>query len=89
LFNEYPAHLHINCHPSSRGKGVGSELLKHFFYKLKKIDSVGCHVVTTTSSLNVSFYKKNGFNFELEKQYNNSPLLFMGRRVSDMVGFIS
>ncbi len=78
-FKLYPAHLHINCHPDARSKGVGSILLDHFFANLRLENVIGCHIVTSAKSQNISFYKKNNFSFCIERLYKNSSLLFMGR----------
>ena len=57
-YNDYPAHLHINLHPTSQGMGVGSRLMQ---YGLSRARVKGIHLITMENSRNVSFYLKNGF----------------------------
>lgn len=79
LFEKYPAHLHINCHPDARGKGVGSALIEEMVMRLKAERICGVHLITSNTQRNVSFYQRNGFDFELERDWKGFPLLFMGR----------
>jgi GNAT superfamily N-acetyltransferase len=60
-FTNYPAHLHINMHADSRGKGLGSLMLQAFEAKLIKMNVSGVHAITVTGDRNVSFYKHNGY----------------------------
>lgn len=78
--DNFPAHLHINCHASSRGKGVGSKLLKACFKKLKESGISGVHIVTDPDAPNVNFYYKNDFKFQQTKALKNTSLLFMGKK---------
>lgn len=80
LFETYPAHLHINFHPDARGKGLGTILINHFENELKKREVRGLHLITSQSARNVSFYKKAGFNYALEREFNGSFLYFMGKK---------
>ena len=79
LFQKFPAHLHINAHPDARGQGVGSKLISHFCEVLKKRGVKGVHLVTSPDSRNRGFYRKNGFDFEVEREFKGHKLLFMGR----------
>lgn len=83
LFNDYPAHLHINCHHESRGLGVGAQLIETLVEKLKQQSISGLHIMTGPGSANRSFYKKLGFDFESQLDFSGSPILFMGKRLSD------
>jgi GNAT superfamily N-acetyltransferase len=73
-FLEFPAHLHINCHHSSRGLGVGRLLVKTLLDQLSKEGVKGLHIMTGTESENRHFYLKLGFLHQLER--NN--ILLMG-----------
>ena len=79
LFNEYPAHLHINFHPDARNRGLGSHLVNFFFNECKKEGINGVHLITSPDSKNVSFYRRLGFDHEEKREFNNSTLLFMGK----------
>lgn len=74
-FKTYPAHLHINCHESSRGMGVGKELTLTLIEQLKAQGVKGLHIMTGPASDNRAFYVKLGFNFEQTK----NSILLMGR----------
>ena len=83
LFKDYPAHLHINCHHESRGMGLGSQLVRALEGKLRAEKISGLHIMTGPDSLNRSFYKKLGFDFESELPFRGTPILFMGKRLSE------
>lgn len=77
-FKTYPAHLHINCHESSRGQGVGKLLVEKLWQQLVSEGSIGLHIMTGPESENRKFYQKLGFGFELV----NKGILFMGKGLS-------
>ena len=79
LFNDFPAHLHINFHPDARGKGMGSLLVKHYIDFLRFNSIPGVHLVTSPDAPNVSFYDRLGFTHTHIREINGSPLLFMGK----------
>lgn len=76
---KYPAHLHINCHHESRGRGIGSLLIEELEKKLKSLNIVGLHIMTGEDSLNRKFYQKAGFDFEAVESFRDSSILFMGK----------
>lgn len=76
-FKTYPAHLHINCHESARGLGIGRKLMQSLLEQLKAQGVKGLHIMTGPDSENRAFYTKLGFNFE---EVRNSILL-MGIRL--------
>jgi ribosomal protein S18 acetylase RimI-like enzyme len=78
LFDIYPAHLHINFHPQSRGRGLGSLLIRHYVSSLKSIKLHGLHLVTSRDAQNVSFYERLGFSFTEGRKFNEMELYFMG-----------
>lgn len=78
-FNQFPAHLHINCHLESRGKGVGGQLIQTVVNQLKAMEIHGLHIMTGPDALNKRFYQKLGFDFEVIENFHASPILFMGK----------
>jgi GNAT superfamily N-acetyltransferase len=80
-FKDYPAHLHINCHYESRGKGIGSKLILETEKRLKILNIKGLHIMTGPDSANQSFYKKLGFDFQTEEPFQGSSILFMGKNL--------
>lgn len=79
LFAEYPAHLHINFHPDSRGRGLGSLLVNEYCKDLSVLKIKGVHLVTSPGAANISFYERLGFTYEVERNFNQMNLLFMGK----------
>lgn len=62
LYEEYPAHLHINLLPEYQGTGTGSRLLKAFEAEMRHKQVPGIHL--RTSSMNrkaLGFYDKLGY----------------------------
>lgn len=81
LFSHYPAHLHINFHPDCRGRGLGSVLVNEFCKDLTDLKCRGVHLVTSPGAANISFYQRLGFCYEVERNFNQANLLFMGRKL--------
>ncbi len=79
LFTAYPAHFHINVHPSARGRGIGEHLVTKYVGYLKKIGVPGVHIVTAAGERNIDFYSRNRFQTIAERTFNNKHLIFMGR----------
>lgn len=83
LYESYPAHLHINCHRSSRGRGVGGKLLGHFIDKIQTNEQCnGVHIITSPKARNVHFYRKNKFSNIATRVFDQSELLMMGRKLN-------
>lgn len=78
-FSRYPAHLHINCHKDSRGSGVGGSLINCFQNKLAKEGISGLFIITSPDARNCFFYKKNGLDNIIDRDFNSIPLRFMSR----------
>lgn len=76
---KYPAHLHINCHADSRGKGVGGKLVKSLEEMLKARNIGGLHIMTGADASNKNFYKKLGFDHEVIEEFHGSKILLMGK----------
>lgn len=81
LFEKYPAHFHINLIPESRGRGLGSKLVEHYCEYLKFLHVKGVHLVTSAGAENISFYQRLNFDHEVQRQFNQMNLLFMGKIV--------
>lgn len=79
LFDSYPAHFHINFHPDSRGRGLGSGLVTNYCDDLKRQQIAGVHLVTSPGAANISFYQRLKFNHEVQREFKQMVLLFMGR----------
>lgn len=81
LFAKFPAHLHINLSEEARGKGLGGRLVQTFCRELNRQSVKGVHIVTAAHARNCSFYRKEGFTFEVEREWKGRRLLFMGRTI--------
>lgn len=81
MYERYPSHLHINCSSKHRGLGVGSLLLRYLEEDLVRCKSKGVHLITTATARNVSFYLKNGYSHRIERLHNDTPLLFLGKKL--------
>lgn len=81
-FEQFPAHLHINFHVSTRGRGLGSDLVRFYCSVLKSKNISGLHLVTSPEAKNVTFYQKLGFDYQLVREYSGSSLLFMGKIIA-------
>lgn len=73
-FKKFPAHLHINCHADSRGKGVGKVLVNTILQQMRSEGIKGLHIMTGPQSDNRIFYQKLNFNYE----FTLNSILFMG-----------
>lgn len=80
-FQDFPAHLHINCHHESRGKGIGRLLVAAGEERLRKHNISGLHIMTGVDARNQSFYQRLGFNSEISKTFNGSLILLMGKKL--------
>jgi len=81
LYETYPAHFHINCHPDSQGKGVGRLLIESFIEQVSRFGLKGTHLITSTDANNLGFYRKLGFEDEYAREYKGMELLMMGRHL--------
>lgn len=85
LYQEYPAHLHINLTAAARGKGVGSQLIQEFVTRLSRNGVPGVHLVTSTDQENRWFYRKNHFTHEIARGEGAVQALFMGRKLDHTI----
>ncbi len=63
MYDDFPAHLHINMHFEARGLGLGSKLLTKFISALQSSEVSGLHILTSPNAKNVDFYKKMVLTF--------------------------
>jgi ribosomal protein S18 acetylase RimI-like enzyme len=77
LYEDYPAHLHINCDENFRGQGIGRQLIDTLENKLKSQGCAALHLITSPSAQNVSFYRQLGFDFEVLR----GEMLFLGKKL--------
>lgn len=80
-FGEFPAHLHMNVHASTRGSGIGKQLVDYFCQDLSRNKIHGVFIITAAMSRPTSFYMKNDFNYSYTKEYGSSALILMGKKL--------
>lgn len=84
LFAAFPAHLHVNCRPDQRGRGVGGALVNAFVEECRREGIPGVHVVTAVDARNVSFYRRHGFSHAVTRRWGKDrDLLFLGKPLTD------
>lgn len=57
---DYPALLHINLRPDSRGSGIGRLLIETFLRQLSSANVIGVHLSTSSDEAK-KFFESNGF----------------------------
>lgn len=77
-FSEYPAHFHINFSPDAQGLGLGTHIVDEYKKLLTKKNIPAVHIITAADARNVSFYFRNNFTDQRERDYMGSRLKFMG-----------
>lgn len=80
-YKDFPAHLHINCHVSARGQGIGTRLIEELEREFKSQGIKGIHLMTSSDARNRSFYQRLGYDYECELPYLNTPILMMGKKL--------
>ena len=78
---EFPAHLHINCHRESRGQGIGRSLMETGLGVMRSLNISGIHILTSPQAKNRAFYSGLGFDYEVLLPFNQVPILFMGKKL--------
>ncbi len=78
-FKKFPAHLHMNTHENYRGLGLGSMLIRGVETHLKAKNIPGIFLITERNMQNFKFYERNGFHKQIEKQYGQTMICFMGK----------
>jgi GNAT superfamily N-acetyltransferase len=75
----FPAHVHLNLLPRLQGRGIGSELLRHWFSLTERRGSVATHVGVNRENARASkFWARSGF-LPLEVEHGASRTAWMGR----------
>lgn len=70
LYEQYPAHLHINLRPRFQGCGLGTQLMHHFEGHMIQQGACGVNLGTTNYNRKaLPFYKKLGYQI-----YRRTPL---------------
>ena len=80
-FAAFPAHFHINLHPTFRSRGLGSRLAGAFVATCREREVAGVHVVTAPDARNAEFYRRLGLTEALVRPWQGRELLFLGRRL--------
>ncbi len=76
IVDRYPSHLHIDLLPKIQGRGMGQQVMKILFNKLKGAGSTGVHLGVGIANVRAQgFYRKLGFT-DLHVQ---GDALFMGK----------
>jgi GNAT superfamily N-acetyltransferase len=79
LCRRYPAHLHVNLRPASRGRGLGARLVETFASRVRDAGAPGLHVVTGKQARNATFYARCGFTELGTADWNGGAIVFLGR----------
>jgi GNAT superfamily N-acetyltransferase len=81
ICRDYPAHLHINVAPQWRNRGLGAALVERFAFwaGLHSVD--GIHVVTSSTSRSIPFYRRSGFRELRSFPWNSGISVCMGRKL--------
>jgi len=81
LYQEYPAHLHINLTAQAQGKGLGGLLIGDLETRLQALGVGGLHLVTGSNARNQSFYARCGFEHQVIRGSGPVKALFMGKKL--------
>lgn len=79
----YPAQLHVNLAPRSRGQGLGARLIESFVEDARRAGAKGVHVVTGRGMRNVGFYLANGFREAGSLTMGARDIVFLARSLTD------
>jgi GNAT superfamily N-acetyltransferase len=81
LCRDYPAHLHINVAPQWRNHGLGTALVGRFAFWASLHSVVGVHLVTSSTSRSIPFYRRSGFRELRRFPWNSGISICMGRKL--------
>lgn len=81
LCEQYPAHFHVNVAEQYRDRGLGAALVGRFA-EWSKLHSVeGIHLVTSSASRSIPFYRRSGFVELRTFPWNFGTSVCMGRKL--------
>lgn len=81
LSRDFPAHLHVNCAPEWRGRGIGAALVATFAEAVHKRGARGLHLVTGANSRNRVFYAREGFEERGRWGEPGKEAVFLAKRI--------
>jgi GNAT superfamily N-acetyltransferase len=81
LCRDYPAHLHINIAPQWRNHGLGAALVERFALWARLQSVEGIHLVTSSTSRSIPFYRRSGFRELRTFPWNSGISVCMGRKL--------
>lgn len=81
LSQEFPVHFHINCHHTTRGQGIGQQLVGECLRRLEGGQYAGVHIITSPEQANVNFYLKLGFDQIVDREFKTMMLRWMGKKL--------
>lgn len=83
LVDNFPAHVHMNLLPSTRGQGVGTKLLSHWFDSAASLGASTVHLgANPANKSGIEFWRSRGF-VELNETGSlpNTDTIWMGRKI--------
>jgi len=80
-YDQYPAHLHINCDVNHQGMGIGKKLMVNYMDVLKEKEISGVHIITSIGAKNSGFYASLGFDIVDFRELKGSKLIMMGKKL--------
>lgn len=81
LYDNYPAHFHVNVASAYRNQGIGSALVETFRAHCRDTGVCGIHAVTNKDARNVAFYRRCGLEPVSEQIVDTRPLVLLGQRL--------
>jgi GNAT superfamily N-acetyltransferase len=81
ICRDYPAHLHINVAPQWRNQGLGAALIERFADWARLHSVEGIHLVTSSTSRNIPFYRRAGFRELRMLHWKSGISVCMGRKL--------
>ena len=81
ICRDYPAHLHVNVAPQCRNHGLGAALVERFALWARLHSVEGIHLVTSSTSRSIPFYRRSGFRELRTFPLNSGISVCMGRKL--------
>jgi GNAT superfamily N-acetyltransferase len=77
----YPGHFHVNVAEQCRNHGLGVVLVEQFANWARFRAVPGIHLVTSSTSRSVPFYRRSGFSELRTFPWNSGTAVCMGRKL--------